>query len=163
MSFDKMNMFVEEHTCLMREFLRNISTLSADEIAEETAAEAVLAANPLEFDAEENYYLTSFDNSKIVLGARHTPKALPLLTLTPETPGSTASMKTTAATRAHSLDPVEGSPITKNSDLETNFELDPIDLGKQMSILACLLNTIIASLDQVNKLTDKQEILVYII
>ena len=28
MSFDKMNTFVEEHTILMREFLRNISTMT---------------------------------------------------------------------------------------------------------------------------------------
>ena len=96
MSFDKMNLFVNEHTILMREFLRKISTISDEDV--------LLAEQ-------------STDNSM-----------MPIVSLTPLTPKTSPTMQ------------------------DTNFDLEFIDLGKQLSILHGLLTSICASLDETVKL-----------
>ena len=102
MSFDRMNEFVDEHTLLMREFLRNISTFNAtDEIR------AIELSSP-------------------------TPPQPPILTLTPQTPKTSSSRKQTSILINH----------------EVNFNLDLIDLGKQLSIVHSLLVSILASIDE---------------
>jgi hypothetical protein len=109
MSFDKMNQFVEEHTVLMREFLRNISTLNNDDLAE----------------------LNESTNSTNRLNKSAQTAVLPIVTLTPQTPNM--QLKDTE------------QPINR----EQNYELEIIDLGKQLSILHSLLVSILTGLDEV--------------
>lgn len=121
MSFDKMNKFVEEHTVLMREFLRNISTLTEEE--------------KLEINQ-------SNQTAKIT-------NVLPIVTLTPQTPDtphrtSTKNNLVDSEFNNQSIDFNLSIP-----DEETNFEPELIDLGKQLSILHSLLVTILASIDEV--------------
>ena len=108
MSFDRMNRFVDEHTVLMREFLRNISTLSDEE-----QHELELEKTRWEKTASST---ASAPISSFVLTPQHTPNS------------SSAS-------------------VLPNNEL--NFDLEPIDLGKQLSILHSLLTSILSTLDEV--------------
>ena len=108
MSFDRMNRFVDEHTVLMREFLRNISTLSDEE-----QHELELEKTRWEKTASST---ASAPISSFVLTPQHTPNS------------SAAS-------------------VLPNNEL--NFDLEPIDLGKQLSILHSLLTSILSTLDEV--------------
>ncbi|CAF0849147.1 unnamed protein product [Brachionus calyciflorus] len=96
MSYDKMNQFVDEHTNLMRDFLRKISTLTEDEKFE----------------------------------LKNEGQVLPILTLTPQTPKS------------------------KN----LNYDLELVDLGKQLSILHSLLSSIENGLDEQSKIKFDSEL-----
>jgi hypothetical protein len=110
MSFDKMNDFVEEHTSLMREFLRNIST----------------------------------NNNKI--NDDYNKNILPIITLTPQTPNQSAKLY---SMKRPTIEITESSNNNNNNNKQ--FDLDLIDLGKQLSILYSLLTSIINSLDDVTK------------
>jgi len=114
MSFEKMNQFVEEHTSLMREFLRNISTIPEGDL------------------------LTDYNKN-----------ILPIVTLTPQTPNKPTKKcyTTSPSIEITDFDPSnEQKSKFKNFN---NFDLDLIDLGKQLSIVHSLLTTIISSLDEV--------------
>ncbi len=92
MSFDKMNDFVEEHTSLMREFLRNIST----------------------------------NNNKI--NDDYNKNILPIITLTPQTPNQSAKLY---SMKRPTIEITESSNNNNNNNKQ--FDLDLIDLGKQLS------------------------------
>jgi hypothetical protein len=103
MSFDKMNSFVNEHTILMREFLRKISTFTEEELMP--------------------------DNHALNLMPINTPPTPP-----PPPPATAPPSK------------------ASNSSQEKSFDLELIDLGKQLSILHSLLNTIYSTLDDTAKI-----------
>jgi hypothetical protein len=121
MSFDKMNSFVNEHTILMREFLRKISTLTDED-------------------------LISFDQN--ALNLKHVG-----VTLTPtNTPPFVISTPTTTSSSSILQHPELGRKKTKLlTNQEINFDLELIDLGKQLSILHSLLNSIYSTLDEATK------------
>lgn len=121
MSFDKMNQFVEEHTILMREFLRKISTIT-DEDLEEQSQKANKANN---LNTEGN-------------GKSH-KQNLPIVTLTPQSPETPRRAMQTLMN------------LEFNQRNEPDFELELIDLGKQLSILHSLLVTILAGMDDTTK------------
>jgi hypothetical protein len=138
MSFDKMNQFVDEHTILMRDFLRNIST---------------------------------FNESDLI--AMQDQQTIPMVTLTPQTPktlkfalpknSSSATSEANTPDMDHhpeqhthlNVEPPQHSSSRKQTSIlinhEVNFDLDLIDLGKQLSVLHSLLVTILAGLDESTK------------
>jgi len=120
MSFDKMNSFVNEHTILMREFLRKISTLTDED-------------------------LLSFDQDSLNLkhvGAALTPTNTPPFVISTPTTTSSSILQR----------PEMGRKKTKLlTNQEINFDLELIDLGKQLSILHSLLNSIYSTLDETTK------------
>lgn len=121
MSFDKMNKFVEEHTILMREFLRNISTLTEEE--------------KLEINQ-------SNQNAKM-------KNILPIVTLTPQTPDTPhRTIKNNVIDNDYNNQSIDYN--LSLPDEESNFEPELIDLGKQLSILHSLLVTILGSFDEVS-------------
>jgi hypothetical protein len=71
MSFEKMNTFVDEHTLLMREFLRNISTMNELEMIKNSASS--LNNNNLDYQTygdecnNENHEI-NFELEKIDIG-----------------------------------------------------------------------------------------------
>ena len=118
-----MNQFVEEHTSLMREFLRNIST------------------------AHESDLATDYNKN-----------ILPIVTLTPQTPNKSSSSSANKSYANHSpsieiadCDASNEQQIQKQKPKTNfrNFDLDLIDLGKQLSIVHTLLTNIINTLDEV--------------
>jgi hypothetical protein len=117
MSFDKMNQFVDEHTILMREFLRNISTLTADD-------EELLMSESNDFQVG---LLNSNPNVVGIGVSTNRKNSLPIVNLTPQTP-------------------------TTKRNSEVNFNLELIDLAKQLSILHMLLTSILNGLEDVRKL-----------
>ena len=128
MSFEKMNQFVEEHTILMREFLRNISTITDDDLAIENNQLKALANN--------------YETSRINTNNINTNQNLPIVTLTPQSPD-------------RSRHEILSSEYNQNEN-DSDFEPELIDLGKQLSILHSLLVTILAGLDETKiKFTDE--------
>lgn len=123
MSFDKMNQFVEEHTILMREFLRNISTLTPEDLEE--------------------------DQQKMMIAetkGRNTSSILPIVTLTPQTPDTPHR----SIRRQYQID--QAIDLSAPRIEEGNFEPELIDLGKQLSISHSLLVTILSGLEEVRPL-----------
>ena len=116
-----MNKFVEEHTILMREFLRNISTLTEEE--------------KLEINQ-------SNQNAKM-------KNILPIVTLTPQTPDTPhRTIKNNVIDNDYNNQSIDYN--LSLPDEESNFEPELIDLGKQLSILHSLLVTILGSFDEVS-------------
>ena len=124
-----MNSFVNEHTILMREFLRKISTLTDEDLIE----------------SEQESLLP-----------RH---VAPMLSLTPtNTPPFVISTPTITST--NSQHPELSRKKTKLlTNQEINFDLELIDLGKQLSILHSLLNSIYSTLDEKAKTKIGNEII----
>lgn len=164
MSFDRMNRFVDEHTVLMREFLRNISTLT---------------------DEEEQQLLTQSNNSSVLSSIHHQqqiwhgPNAnknaaqmmgmASSFVLTPQTPSSVPinnnnnnnsngnnnnNNTTSNYHRSTTMDSI-ASPVQSHL-IEYQFDLELIDLGKQLSILHCLLTSILTTLDEVINSSNSQ-------
>ena len=129
-----MNQFVEEHTIMMREFLRHISTITDDDLAEQSKKPTKIAANNSE---------TTTNNSS---SFKPTNQNLPIVTLTPQSP------ETPRRAMQHLMS------LEFNQSEEPNFELELIDLGKQLSILHSLLVTILAAMDPSAKAKITQEL-----
>lgn len=121
MSFDKMNSFVDEHTLLMRDFLRNISTLESDEI--ETFM-STTTTTPSTSSSQTPAHHKSIKFAP--------PASLPLHSSPSNSHPPTRHNKQT-------------SSILVNHEI--NYESDPVDLGKQLSILHTLLVSIMNSIE----------------
>ncbi len=124
MSFGKMNQFVDEHTIMMREFLRNISSLTAEDLKVEEEAK--------QMSADLNMAVSSSN------------QVLPILTLTPQSPNKSYKTIPQTCQIFHQSDNNVGVME------ERNFKPELIDLGKQLSILHSLLVTILSGLDDVS-------------
>ena len=122
MSFEKMNHFVAEHTVLMREFLRNISSAETCPLTEQNNCESGTTMSK------------QFLNKTI----------LPIVTLTPQTPNMSKGLRNNLPNFV-----LANNVETKSAKNEASYEMELIDLGKQLSILHSLLNSIISALDKV--------------
>ena len=119
---------------MMREFLRHISTITDDDLAEQSKKPTKIAANNSE---------TTTNNSS---SFKPTNQNLPIVTLTPQSP------ETPRRAMQHLMS------LEFNQSEEPNFELELIDLGKQLSILHSLLVTILAAMDPSAKAKITQEL-----
>jgi hypothetical protein len=147
MSFDKMNAFVDEHTILMRDFLRNISTLSE---ADYRAMQEQIHQHTI----------------PIVTLTPQTPKTLKFAPLPAESGGATITDDDDDGGNCNDDEDSDlylqqqhqrhhKSAVAKKASIlinhEVNYDLDLIDLGKQLSILHTLLVTILAGVDEATK------------
>jgi hypothetical protein len=126
MSFDRMNKFVDEHTILMKGFLRSISTSSVSSTS--STANGYVDVNGYEYAMSSNT-IQKFSSST-------SPESS-----SPQTPLSTS--RSSLNTNNNMAD------YSDRYKKEMPFNSDLIDLGKQLSILHSILVSIIAGLDQV--------------
>lgn len=132
MSFDKMNSFVDDHTILMREFLRAISSNDNEPTSQMSKNEFTDSA----------YSQTTTSNTGDSL------------------PPSPISSSNSSLDEQHPQNAQNSAtPQQQQKPKELLFNFDLIDLGKQLSVLHTLLENVIASIPDQAKFKQLKEIL----